>query len=66
VRYCLWSRGRLIGYTDIEERNESEMFGSGWPPAPPEDPRWDSMQYHLQVYLEGRFDDDASSESEDL
>lgn len=33
---------------------EREMFGSGWPP---EDPRWETMQYHLQVHLKGCFDE---------
>lgn len=34
-----------------EERDEQEMFGSSWPPSPPEDPRWDTMQYLLQAHL---------------
>ena len=33
-----------------EEREEQELYGSAWP-QPEEDPRWDTMQYHLQVYL---------------
>jgi hypothetical protein len=41
-----------------EELNEREMFGSGWPP---EDPRWETMQYHLQVHLKGCFDKFADS-----
>jgi hypothetical protein len=49
-----------------EEWGEMELFGSGWPPLPPEDPRWDTMQYHLQVHLKSSFDDDLSFlESED-
>ena len=43
-----------------EEWEEMELFGSGWPPMPPEDPRWDTMQYHLQVHLKSSFDDDLS------
>lgn len=35
----------------IEERNEEERFRSRWPPPPPEDPRWETMQYHLQLHL---------------
>lgn len=27
------------------------MFNSSWPPPRPEDPRWETMQYHLQVHL---------------
>jgi hypothetical protein len=40
------------------EREEQELYGSGWPPPPPEDPRWDTMQYHLQVFLSSSLDDD--------
>ena len=43
-----------------EEWEEIELFGSGWPPVPPEDPRWNTMQYHLQVHLKSSFDDDLS------
>jgi len=35
----------------IEERDAGEMFKSSWPPPAPEDPRWETMQYHLQVHL---------------
>jgi len=49
-----------------EEWEEMELFGSGWPPLPAEDPRWETMQYHLQVHLKRSFDDDLSFlESED-
>jgi len=47
-----------------EESEEMELFGSGWPPLPPDDPRWDTMQYHLQVHLKSfksSFDDDLSA-----
>jgi hypothetical protein len=36
-----------------EGRDEEAMFHSSWPPQPEEDPRWDTMQYHLQVFLKG-------------
>jgi len=36
---------------DMTADREEKMFGSSWPPPPPEDPRWDTMQYHLQVFL---------------
>ncbi len=42
------------------EWEEAELFGSGWPPPPPEDLRWETMQYHLQVHLKRSFDDDLS------
>ena len=42
-----------------EKRDEQELFGSSWPPPPREDPRWDTMQYHLQVHLKGSFDEDT-------
>jgi len=42
-----------------EERDERKQFGSGWPPPPREDPRWNTMQYHLQVHLKAGFDDDT-------
>lgn len=35
----------------LGDREESEKFASRWPPPPPEDPRWDTMQYMIQVYL---------------
>lgn len=34
----------------MAEREEREVLGPSWP-QPPEDPRWDTMQYHLQVFL---------------
>jgi hypothetical protein len=37
----------------LEERDEDSMLGSGYPPPPPEDPRWDTMQYLLQTHLKG-------------
>jgi hypothetical protein len=36
-----------------EEQDEGHMFGSAWPPAPPEDPRWETMQYLIQVHVRG-------------
>jgi len=42
----------------LEQREERELLGPGWPPAR-EDPRWDTMQYHLQVHLKTSFDDDS-------
>ena len=42
----------------LEQREERELLGPGWPPAC-EDPRWDTMQYHLQVHLKTSFDDDS-------
>jgi len=44
----------------LEERDESEMFKSSWPPPLPEDSRWTTMQYHLQVHLTSCFDDDIT------
>jgi hypothetical protein len=35
----------------LEEREEQRMFDSAWPPPPPEDPRWGTMQYLLQAHL---------------
>src|SRR5581483_2990216 len=32
---------------DLALREESRMYGSTW--EPPEDPRWETMQYYLQV-----------------
>ena len=42
----------------LEQREERELLVPGWPPAR-EDPRWDTMQYHLQVHLKTSFDDDS-------
>jgi hypothetical protein len=39
-----------------QDWKDQEMYGSNWPP-PIEDPRWETMQYHLQVHLKGCFDD---------
>jgi hypothetical protein len=36
----------------MAERDEDQMFGSGWPPSPPEDPRWKTMRFLLQAHLE--------------
>jgi hypothetical protein len=37
---------------DFEEQEaDQEMFDSAWPPAPAEDPRWETMQYLLQAHL---------------
>jgi hypothetical protein len=35
----------------LADREEEASLESSWPPPPPEDPRWDTMQYHLQVFL---------------
>jgi hypothetical protein len=40
---------------DLALRADSEMYGSTW--APPEDERWETMQYYLQVYLNVPDDD---------
>jgi hypothetical protein len=42
----------------MEDRNSAEMFNSTWPAPAPEDPRWETMQYHLQVHLKSAFDID--------
>lgn len=42
----------------LQECDEKALFGSGWPPTR-EDPRWNTMQYHLQVHLKAYFDDDT-------
>ena len=34
-----------------DESDEEESFDSGWPPRPPQDPRWETMQYLLQTHL---------------
>ena len=36
-----------------EEGAEQSMYGSAWPPPPPEDPRWNTMQYLMQVFVKG-------------
>lgn len=41
----------------LEDQRDNEMFNSSWPP-PVDDPRWDAMQYHLQVHLTSVFDVD--------
>jgi len=43
----------------LEQREERELLGSG-SPEEREDPRWDTMQYQLQVYLKTSVDDDSS------
>jgi hypothetical protein len=40
-----------------QQRDEEALLGSSWPPPPDEDPRWNTMQYHLQVFLKTCFDD---------
>src|SRR4051794_1675922 len=40
----------------LEQREERQFLGSGWPPERV-DPRWDTMQYQVQVYLKASFDD---------
>lgn len=35
----------------LEQQEEDHKFGSSYPPAPPEDPRWDEKQYLLQAHL---------------
>src|SRR4051812_37155260 len=35
----------------IRDTEDEQMYHSGWPPPPPPDERWDTMQYHLQVFL---------------
>jgi hypothetical protein len=53
---------------DVEEILEAraDKWGSGWPPPAPPDPRWDTMQYHIQVYLErDRYDFGFECDSDD-
>ena len=42
---------------EVAEWEEERLSKSAWAPPPPEDPRWDTMQYLIQVYLEGCDDD---------
>lgn len=49
-----------------EERDEQQLFGSSWPAVPDEDPRWSTMQYHLQVFLKTCFEDDTDFPSQDF
>ena len=42
---------------DVAAWEEERRWGSAWPP-PMEDPRWDTMQYLIQVYLKGACDID--------
>ena len=58
---------------DVEAFLEAreDKWGSGWPPPAPPDPRWDTMQYHIQVHLErdrDRFflDDDIYGDLDDI
>jgi hypothetical protein len=37
----------------MEEQDEGHRFGSAWPPAPPDDPRWETMQYLIQLHVRG-------------
>ena len=48
----------------MEEREESQMFESAYPPPPPEDPRWDTMQYLLQAHLSAPEWDELFGESD--
>jgi len=43
----------------LEERDEEQLLGSSWPPPPRDDPRWETMQYRLQVFLKFSFEDDS-------
>lgn len=47
----------------IEEHEDK--WGSAWPPRPPEDLRWTTMRYQIQVFLERR-DDAMFLEIDDL
>jgi hypothetical protein len=38
---------------ELRESEEDGTYGSGWPPPPPDDPRWETMQYMLQAHLKG-------------
>jgi hypothetical protein len=40
----------LEGMQDDDDDDE-KTFGSAWPPTEPQDSRWDTMQYLLQVHL---------------
>ena len=42
------------------ERADEAMYHSAWPPPAPEDGRWATMQYYLQVYLKGHAQDEES------
>jgi len=50
---------------DVAAWEEDRRSRSAWPP-PVEDPRWDTMQYLIQVYLHGACDMDDLLESSDL
>jgi hypothetical protein len=45
-----------------EDQAEEEMYHSSWPPPPAPDERWETMQYHLQVFLKGSLDRPERSE----
>jgi len=49
---------------DVAAWEEGRLSGSAWSPPIPEDPRWDTMQYHVQVFLEGACDLDELLESD--
>lgn len=51
---------------EVEEWFEERRWGSVWPPPPPPDPRWDTKQYHIQVFLEKSSDIDDLLASPDL
>lgn len=38
---------------EMTAEQDEGMYGSVWPPVPPEDPRWDTMRYLIQVHLRG-------------
>jgi len=44
----------------LEQREERELLASG-SPQEREDPRWDTMQYQLQVHLKDPFGDSSFS-----
>jgi len=55
----------LQAAVDADVAAWEEERGSAWPP-PVDDPRWDTMQYLIQVYLEGACDLDDLFESPDF
>jgi hypothetical protein len=38
---------------EMLEGGDDSGFGSAWQPPPPADPRWDTMQYFMQVHVKG-------------
>jgi hypothetical protein len=52
--------------TAMQENDDARALGSAWPPPPADDPRWDSMQYLLQVHLKApEWDELFSGETAD-